>query len=333
VKSTTINTLFQRASALRATREFFWGRGFREIDTPLSAAALIPESTIEVFTTEFHDHLDRPRSLFLIPSPEVHMKRLLAQGSGDIFQLTKCFRNREPPTGAHHPEFTMLEWYAVEKNYLDQMVLQEEYFDWIRRALGTGATVTVRNRKVNLVPPFARLSMREAFLEIGGLDLDRLSAMDSLEEGVANLGIDRTPSDTWESLFHKIFLEKIEPGLPTDRPLFLFDYPAALPTLARIAPGGRYAERWELYAGGLEIANCYTEERDRERIMAFFAHEAENKKMALVPHPADRELAELMAAGLPECSGNALGFDRLLMVLLEKSAIQEVIPFPWFQDE
>jgi lysyl-tRNA synthetase class 2 len=332
VRTIDLNTAFARAAALRATREFFWARGYREIDTPLLAPVLIPESTIEVFASEFRNHLGRPRPLYLIPSPEVYMKRLLAAGSGDIFQVAKCFRNLEPPTGAHHPEFTMLEWYTEGADYLDSLALQEEYFDFVRRTLGIGASVAARGGTMLLEPPFARLTMREAFRELGGLDLDALLELSPLREKAAALGLPVASGDDWESLFHKVFLQTIEPRLPADRPLFLLDYPAALPTLAKRKPDGRYAERWELFAGGLELANCYSEERDPERIDRFFREEGERKKMMAFPHPADGELRAIMA-GLPSCSGNALGIDRLLMVMLRKDTIQEVIPFAWYEDQ
>jgi len=328
----TLSTFRARAAALRATREFFWARGYAEMDSPLLAPALIPESTIDVPAVEFHDHLGRPRPLYLIPSPEVYMKRLLALGSGDIFQITKCFRDGEPPTGVHHPEFTMLEWYTVGAGYLDSLALQEEYFDFLRRSLGTGGSAAVRGRSVDLSPPFRRLTLREAFRETAGLDLDALLEREALAEAAAGLGLSVSPEDEWESVFHKIFLQAVEPRLPSDRPLFLLDYPAELPTLALVPPGVRYAERWELYIGGIELANCYTEERDRTRLADFFRREGAKKQASLTPHPADEELAEIMAASMPAASGNALGFDRLLMVLLGKDTIREVIPFAWNTD-
>ncbi len=332
MRTDDLSTYLQRADALRAAREFFWARGYREIDTPILSPALIPETTIEVLATEFRNHLGRPSPLYLIPSPEVYMKRLLAMGSGDVFQIAKCFRNREPPTGLHHPEFTMLEWYTVGAGYLDSLSLQEECFDCLREKLGAGTTVTRRGRSIDLAPPFARLTMREAFRELARVDLDALSDFAPLAGAADGLGIEVAITDTWESLFHKIFLQAVEPRLPSGKPLFLLDYPAALPTLAKTDAAGRYAERWELFVGDLEIANCYTEERDPARIANFFRDEGEKKRSAFTPHPPDEELAGIMAADMPPCSGNALGLDRLLMILLEKETIQEVIPFAWFTD-
>jgi elongation factor P--(R)-beta-lysine ligase len=327
VAANELDILLSRAQALRATREFFWGRGYVEMDTPVLSPALIPEHTIENFATTYYSHGGASRELYLVPSPEVWMKRLLSQGSGDLFQISKCFRNREPPTGIHHPEFTMLEWYSVGKTYLDSLALQEEYFGHLGCVLGAKTEVMIRGRRVRLATPFLRIPMREAFFEFAGLDLDRLDDFAVLTEAAAGIGIDASPSDDWESLFHRIFFDRVEPRLPGDRPFFLMDYPARLPTLARCDASGRYAERWELFIAGLEIANCYTEERHPERLRVFFKAEDDKKRAALQPVATDWELETIMANGLPASSGNALGLDRLLMVLLEKKLITEVMPF------
>ncbi len=326
----SLATLRARALLLRATREFFWERGYVEIDTPVLSPALIPEHTIEVFTTDYFPHTGAARRLFLVPSPEVWMKRLLALGTGNIFQICHCFRNAEPPTGVHHPEFTMLEWYAVNADYRDNMTLQEEYGERLRLVLGVADTVNVRGRPVNLRPPYRRLSLQEVYFDLADVDLASCREWGALREAAVRTGVEAAPSDDWESLFHKIFLEKVEPRLPWDRPLFLTDYPAALPTLARTGADGLTAERWELYLGGLEIANCYTEERDPARLAGFFEREEAARRTARVGVPADRELERIMAAGLPPSSGNALGLDRLLMVLIGEELINEVLPFAWY---
>ena len=319
-----------RALLLRSTREFFWERGYLEIDTPVLSPALIPEHTIEAFATDLFSHTGDARRLFLVPSPEVWMKRLLALGAGNIFQICRCFRNAEPPTGVHHPEFTMLEWYSVNADYRDNMTLQEEYGERLRLALGVAETVSVRGRPVNLRPPYRRISLQEAFFDLADVDLASCGEWGALREAASRVGVGTVSSDDWESLFHKIFLEKVEPRLPWNRPLFMIDYPAALPTLARTRDDGLSAERWELYVGGLEIANCYTEERDPVRLAAFFRREEAARRDARVGAPPDRELEHIMADGLPPSSGNALGLDRLLMVLIGKTSINEVLPFAWY---
>jgi lysyl-tRNA synthetase class 2 len=228
----------------------------------------------------------------------------------------------------HHPEFTMLEWYSTGQDYLDSLGLQEAYCEYMREKLGVARTVSVNGTPVDLSPPFRRLAMREAFAELAGINLDALREFGALQEAAADTGVISAVSDDWESLFHRLFLEKVEPLLPRDKPLFLTAYPAAIPTLAKTADG-MYAERWELFIGGIEIANCYTEERDPQRLGDFFREEEARGATLPFAVPADRELVSIMADKLPACSGNALGIDRLLMVLLQKDSITEVSPFAW----
>jgi lysyl-tRNA synthetase class 2 len=133
--------------------------------------------------------------------------------------------------------------------------------------------------------------------------------------------------DSWADLFHKLFLSFVEPGLPSEHPLLLFDFPAAIPTLARRKPGTPWAERWELYLAGIELANCYTEATDPEQVADFFRSQSEAKKEAREPHRVDRELAKTLSEKLPPCSGVALGVDRLLMILLERDSVGEVNAF------
>jgi lysyl-tRNA synthetase class 2 len=140
-------------------------------------------------------------------------------------------------------------------------------------------------------------------------------------------GFSAPAEDSWADLFHKLFLGLVEPQLPRHKPLFLTDYPAEVATLARVRRGTRWAERWELYIAGVEIANCYTEETDAGRVRSFFAAQAALQRGAGQPHPIDWELAGLMGRSLPPCSGVALGLDRLLARLLNEPAVEAVTPF------
>ena len=154
----------------------------------------------------------------------------------------------------------------------------------------------------------------------------RSSAEEDLE-AARSLGIRPGGDDSWEVAFHRIFLSRVEPHLPLDRPLILTDYPAAIPTLAK--GRGAYAERWELYMGGVEIANCYSEETDRREVARFLREEGLRKKTCRVDHPADLELADIFDEGYPPCSGVALGMDRLFMVVSGENMVERVIPFPY----
>jgi len=322
-----LETLRRRSEALHLLRLFFRRRGYLEVDTPLLAPALIPESSLEVFRTRGARTAGEPQELYLIPSPELWLKRLLAEGSGSLFQLGRAFRNHEPPSPWHAPEFTMLEWYTVGAGYLDSMVTVENLFTFLFRRMGLPAVLHFRGRRLDCTPPFRRLSMSEAFRDQLGLALGDLSSLPEIDRAARALGIPVDPSDSWADLFHKIFLTHVEPHLPADRPLLLYDYPGGIPTLARRQAAGGWAERWELYLGGLELANCYTEANAPGEVEAFFRGQNEAKRAAREPHRVDWELMRTLQESLPDCSGAALGVDRLLLVLLDAASVGEVNAF------
>jgi lysyl-tRNA synthetase class 2 len=166
--------LRRRSEVLHLIRLFFRRLGFLEVDTPLLAPALIPESSLEVFRTAGDPEL------YLIPSPELWMKRLLAVGSGSLFQLCRCFRNHEPASPLHSREFTMLEWYAVEADYLQSIGILEKLFGFLLERMGLGPTLRFRGRRLDCAPPFRRLSMREAFRRQLGWRLEGLQDLRAL---------------------------------------------------------------------------------------------------------------------------------------------------------
>ncbi len=300
-----VELLRGRSRFTEAVRRFFLDRAYLEVETPLLAPRLIPEPALEVFRTEWIDPRSlSARELFLVPSPELWMKRLLARGSGSLFQICKCFRNFEAIGRYHNPEFTMLEWYSVGAGYMDSADLMDELLAHLLAALGGPR---------ELAPPCLRLTMNEAFRSLAGLDLERLQEREALLAAARSLG--ETPSDaeTWEQLFNRVLVSLVEPRLPRGRPLLLTDWPSGVPTLARSR--GPWAERWELYAGGVEVANCFTEETDRARLEGLFAAESVRKGRCRVAHPPDTGLLEVFDGRFPECSGVALGMDRLFMLL------------------
>ena len=315
-----------RARLLSTLRRFFDELGYLEVDTPVLAPDLIPEAHIEVFATElidpYKERSSAPAKRFLVPSPEIWMKRLLARGYGDIYYLGKVFRNAESSSRIHHPEFTMLEWYTVGANASDQADRCEQLLDMLCRTLPE-ADGTARVGR-----PAARMTVAESFARYAGTPVTFGDGR-SLRETAKRLGLRVGPHESEEDLFQRIFLTFVEPNLPADRPVILRDYPALVPTLAKTLDdtgAGKTGERWELYLDGMEIANCYTEERDRQRLEEFLVRETERKREARVAHPSAESLLEFAEA--PECSGVALGVDRLVMALLGLRDIQGVIFFP-----
>ncbi|AFG38593.1 amino acid--tRNA ligase-related protein [Spirochaeta africana] len=309
-------------------RTFFRQRGYREVETPSLAPAVIPEATIQLFETRctgYHGSLP----LFALPSPEYYMKQLLAQGSGSIFQISRCFRNAEVLTRQHNPEFSMLEWYTVDQDYRYNLSLQQDLIRFLcdsrklweliaQLPASSSGRLLTRELRQRLQQPIAEFSLQEAFRRWVGIDLAA-----SLKRGY--LDPDR-PEEPLEDAFHRLLVDCVEPCIPADRPVALIDYPAIVPTTGRQKPGTPWTERWELYIGGMEIANCYTEAPAVE-MEKYIAGESAAIAAAGRQGQADTGYADKIRA-LPACSGNALGIDRLLMQLTGERSIEGVILFP-----
>ena len=303
---------------MRKIRLFFHDRNFLEVETPILSPHLIPESSIENFSTELVSPYADPVPLFLTPSPEVWMKVLLSEGSGDIFQITKSFRNSEQISPVHNPEFTMLEWYKTGISAQENIALTQDLIH----------SLSTEDTPPEVKAPFRILTMEEAFREYAGFSLEENLSGEKLREQNRRYRIPVDEEEDWEVLFHKLFLTLVEPELPRDAPLVLTRYPSALPTLAASVPGTPWSDRWELYIKGVEIANCYTEETDPGKIALYYRQEQEEKKRkATVPVISDPAYPCIFSS-FPACSGVAIGVDRLIAMMTEQAQIQGVILFP-----
>jgi elongation factor P--(R)-beta-lysine ligase len=290
-------TLPPRARLTAAVRSFFAEREFLEVDTPL---------LVETPALELHIDAIEAGGGFLRTSPELHMKRLLAAGFPRLYQLGPCFRRGEQ--GAlHHPEFTMLEWYRAEAGYADILADTKALLVHLGRVLANSSVLTYQGREIDLLR-WERIPVREAFLLHAGWD----------------------PVAAWdEDRFDVDLVERVEPALPGDAPVVLTDYPAAAAALSRLRPDDpSVAERWELYIGGLEIANAYSELTDADEQAARFAACAERRRAMGKPvYPVDEAFLDALRRGLPPSGGIALGLDRLLMLFTDASGLDEVLPF------
>jgi lysyl-tRNA synthetase class 2 len=320
-----LETLAGRARIIRQVRSFFDGRNYLELDTPLLSPDLIPESCLEVFETSRVMPGGGPnRPLWLIPSPEIWMKKIIARHRTSVYQVCKCFRNGESSGRLHSPEFTMLEYYTMDADYLDSLALTETLF----------ANLASEAGKKPPLPPFERVTVGEAFERWAGFDLFETAKRDgALEAEARRLGLDPMPGLSVSALYDLIFIHAVEPRLKQERPVALMDYPAFVPCLARRHPGGQTVERWELYFNGIELANCYSEETNPEAVRRFFETEAAaRERSALIRHRVDGDYWKhfLPRAGkpFPRCSGVALGLDRLIMALRGRSTIDAALPFP-----
>jgi lysyl-tRNA synthetase class 2 len=312
-----LEMLQERARIIRQVRSFFDDRDYLELDTPLLSPDLIPESCLEVFETRRILPSGSREPLWLIPSPEIWMKKIIARHQVSVYQICKCFRNGESSGFLHSPEFTMLEYYTMNAGYLDSLKLTEELF----RFLSSGRFDSA----------FERITVTEAFARYAGFDLfAAVAAPGKLETEARRLGLDPPEGMGTAELYDLIFIHAVEPQLKHSRPVALMDYPSFVPCLARRCADGKTVERWELYYNGIELANCYTEETNAQCVREFFANEtAAKERQALVKHQVDHDYWKLFDQGaFPHCSGVALGLDRLIMAICGRSTIDGVLPFP-----
>jgi lysyl-tRNA synthetase class 2 len=319
-----------RERVIDSIRSFFKSRGFHEVETPLFVRHPGMEPYLEVFATTWRTALGQSYSGFLTTSPEYAMKKLLAAGIGPIFQVCKSFRNGEEVSPRHNPEFTILEWYRPNADYLELMVDCEGLFRATARELDPGYAGSWRyqGRSVDLESPWERLSVAQAFTRYADVDLEQGQL--ALVDAARAKGYTLTEDTTWEQAFHQILLNEIEPKLGRDRPTILYEYPIELAALARPSPrDARYAERFELYVAGLEMANAFGELTDpAEQLRRLQVEQAERRALGKTAYDLDEDFINALKAGLPRSAGIALGVDRLAMFFADVASIREVLWFP-----
>jgi lysyl-tRNA synthetase class 2 len=306
-----------RAALNACIRAFFAARGVLEVETPVLSAAGNTDPNIASFRTRFGG----PRSggepaRWLRTSPEFPLKRLLAAGVGDCYELGRVFRDGEAGR-RHNPEFTMLEWYRVG---LDHVALTQEVEALVQAALAlVGRRVAVE-----------RIAYRELYRAAFGFD-PFTAADDMLRRPLDGFGIDPAglQRDDWLDL---LMTHRLQPAFPADRLLFVIDYPATQCALARLRGSGSdtVAERFEAYLGPQELANGYHELADAAEQRARFERDRERRRARDLPSPPlDEPLLAALVSGLPDCAGVALGVDRLLMTLLGTDDLRDVLAFPF----
>jgi lysyl-tRNA synthetase class 2 len=302
--------LAARAALLARTREFFAARGVLEVDTPLMVNA--PVSDVHIHSARVELAAGAP-PLYLHSSPEYAMKRLLAAGSGDIYQICHVVRGNESGRW-HNPEFTLIEWYRVGASLA---ALMDEVEALVRLLLGTGARAHGSER----------LSYREAFLRELGLD-PFTAPQAALAAAAQPLGF--AAAAERDELLELLMGARVGPRLGQRALTFVYGYPAAQAALARLDPHEpRAAQRFELYCDGVELANGFHElAAAAEQRARFERDNAQRRHRKLPSAPPDERLLAALASGLPDCVGVALGFDRTLMLALGAARIEEVLPFP-----
>jgi lysyl-tRNA synthetase class 2 len=320
---TRLPYLQARARIQASLREWFRREGFVEVETPILQVAPGAEVHLSGFATDWKAPEGGAAEVrWLHTSPEFAMKKLLAGGVPRLFQFARVFRNAE--RGAlHHPEFTMLEWYRAGAGY--ETIMED------CAALLSLTDARELSWQGKVCDPEAlpeRLTVAEAFKRHAGVDL--LATAGDAEALSCASGIARHDGDSWEDVFFRVMFEKIESQLGIGRPTILCEYPIAMAALARAKPGdARVAERFELYACGVELANAFGELTDpaiqRARLKADMD---EKERLYGVRWPVDPDFLAALDHGLPQCSGIALGFDRLVMLATGAQHIEDVLWLP-----
>lgn len=303
-----------RAAIRRAVRDWFDGQGFLEVETPARVPAPGQEVHLDAIAAPDGD------ARYLVTSPEYHMKRLAGGGLGRIYQLGRAFRAGE--RGPHHqPEFTMLEWYRAD-----------DALELVARDCEQLVTVAARAAGrpppgIDLALPFERTTVRALLQRHAGVDLRGDESVEALRAKAAAAGV-ATTATAWDDVFFQLFLDRVEPHLGQGHPTFVFDWPAPLGALARRrSDDPRLVERFELYAGGLELVNAFGELIDPiEQRARFLEETATRRALGKTTYPLDEQLLAALGEMPPTC-GAAMGFDRLVMLVLGAKDIREVVAF------
>lgn len=322
--------LEKRTALIKAMRAFFDDQGFMEVETPVLQTSPCAEAHLHGFKTALKNaDLSHERDLYLHTSPEFAMKKLLVAGMERIYQICHTFRNAEG-SSLHSPEFTMIEWYRTGAGYEQIM---DDCVDLLR-AVAKKLDIQTYRYKTSSADPFAewqRVSVAEAFEQYANIGL--AAVLDDTENFAAAAkaqGIRVADNDKWDDIFFAVMDALIEPHLGMGAPTILYDYPACMAALSRKkADDPRFAERFELYVCGIELANAFSELTDAtEQRTRYHAEMALKKELYGEDYPVDEDFLRALEYGLPESGGIALGIDRLVMLATGADDITQTLWVP-----
>jgi lysyl-tRNA synthetase class 2 len=344
-----LEQLLVREQVIDAIRIFFKQKEFNEVETPLLVKSPGTEPQLEVFETKLKHLSGRDEAAYLLTSPEYAMKKLLVAGFEKIFQICKSFRNQESLGGNHNPEFTILEWYRTKADYRDIMsdfedlmlfilkYLKEKYSNpqtsfqkQMNERLGKDK-LEYQGRVFNLSTPYLRLSVIEAFEKYLGLNREQLLDKKELIRVAKKLNFQVAEDSEWEEIFYQLFLNKIEPEVAKlNQPVIIYDYPWQQAALSRRKKEDNlFAERFEVYLGGLELGNAFSELTDPVEQEERLKEELElREKLGKTKYQLDSDFINALKVGMPSAGGIAVGVDRLIMLFAGVDEINDTLLFP-----
>ena len=321
-----------RADILAAVRTFFRERHFLEIEAPLMTPYPTLDSNIRSVPVSYDTGQKEALPLYLHTSPEHAMKKLMAAGADRLAFIGKVFRDGEQ-TKMHNGEFTMVEWYRSRADYQDIIAETADLIRYIAKNIFNTTVLNYQGQTYDLSGKWTQSEVRQLFQTYADIDIAGPVEASKLKETAQQHAIPFMADDSWETLYFRLFLTLIEPRLGHTAPEFVIDYPTSMGLMARQkCNDAEWVERTELYIAGVELANGYSELTDPvEQLNRFKADAAIKKNECGLEYPIDHELIEALYDGLPPCAGMALGLDRLIMLFLDKTDIQDVLLFPIHQ--
>lgn len=327
---------FIKEWTIQLIRNYFINLGFHEVETPVLMTSIPIEPNLYPLKTTWHQ---KNIDFYMTTSPESSLKKLIAQGIGNCFAISKVFRDLEDIGPTHNLEFSMLEWYEMGFDYHHLAKTTENMFlniyHGIQEKLNTRTTniLNFQNHSINLTPPWHHFTLNQLFKKFANIDISQNLTTNSIIATAKTKNYNVDSITTWEPLYTQIFVNEIEPNLPTDKPVFIFDYPTQLSPLAAevLDEGGTptgFSQRFELYISGMELGSGYTELTDADILEKNFQTETEFRRTHNLPlHPYDKKFVEANRH-LPPCTGIGLGVDRLSMLFADTPNIEDVLYFP-----
>jgi len=329
IANADIKEIFKKRSRIiSAVRQFLDKRGFIEVETPVLNSSAGGALAAPFIT--HHNTFDQ--DMYLRIALELHLKRLIVGGLDKVYEIGYVFRNEGTST-THNPEYTLLESYEAYADYNDVMKMVEEMvYEVSRRVLGT-AEIVYDDNSINLKPPWRRLTLRNAVIEYGGIDFVKYPTADGLREKMRSKNIEADPKKNWANLVDELLKTCVRPAMI--QPTFIYDYPVSMSPLAKNKPDEeRVVERFQAYAGGLELGNAYSELNDpllqRERFVDQMKERLGDDEERWT---IDEDYLTALAYGMPPTGGLGIGIDRLVMLLTNQQSIREVILFPQLREK
>jgi len=317
-----------RSRAVRAMRGFLDGEGFVEVETPV-LQPLYGGASARPFTTHYNVY---DQDVFLRISDELYLKRLVIGGLDRVYEIGRDFRN-EGVDRKRNPEFTMMECYQAYADYRDMMDLVQRLLQHVVREVTGGTRLAFRGEEIELGGEWPRRRISDAIREATGIDVLAAADLPALREAARGAGLDPGTAPTWGQLVDQLFSEHVEPKLV--QPTFLTDYPVDLSPLAKRSPDDpRLVERFELFMGGMELANAFSELNDPDEQRERFAEQARAREAGDEDaQPLDEDFVVALEHGMPPTGGLGVGVDRVVMVLCDAPHLREVLLFPYMRPE